>query len=65
MFSDVFSMFLGCSQDILKFFSGYLKDTLVGLMDWMGLVSLAGLVSLVGLWFLCSNESMVFVISRS
>ena len=46
-------------------FSGYLEDTLVGLMDWMGLVSLAGLVSLVGLWFLCSNESMVFVISRS
>ena len=40
---------LGCSQDVLSSFSGYLKDTMVGLVGLVGFVGLLSLVSLMGL----------------
>ena len=42
-------MFSECSQDSLKRFSGYLKDTLVGLVGPIGLVGLVGLMDFMGL----------------
>ena len=51
MFLDVLRIFPWCSEDVLRMFSCYLNDTLVGLICLVGLVGqmgLLGLVSLVG-----------------
>ena len=46
---DAHGMFSGYFHDVLRIFSCYLKDTLVGLIGLVGLVGLMSLVGLVGL----------------
>ena len=46
---DFLQIFFRCSLNILRMFSGFSQDVLMGLVSVVGLVGLLGLVVLVGL----------------